>query len=84
MTSHFNTQVQLSDATLCYSTSDLTTLNDLSVTDMSCMNMTSIQELYSVLAQSVQQAQHLVANPQLTAPPMVVDHDDLRQQHNLE
>jgi hypothetical protein len=84
MTSHTNTCVPRSDDGLRYSDSNLTTLNNLSVTDQSCIDTTSMQELCQALTQSVGLAQHLLANPQLIAAFMAVDHDHLRQQQNQE
>jgi hypothetical protein len=79
MTLDSNTMVPLSNDELGDSVNDLVTLNDLSVTDLSRIDSTSIQELYQALSQFVGLAQHLLVNPQLTATTMVVDHDRLRQ-----
>jgi hypothetical protein len=51
ITSSSNTPVPLSNEGLRYSANDLVTLNDLFVTDLSCINTTSIQELHQALAQ---------------------------------
>jgi hypothetical protein len=63
MTSNSNTSVPLSDDGLYYSANDLASLNDLPVTDLSCIKTTSIQELYQAFAQSVELAQHLLQTP---------------------
>jgi hypothetical protein len=84
MTSHSKTPVPLSNDGLHYSASNLATLNDLSVIDMSCIDSTTIQELRQTLAQSVGLAQHQVANPWLIATTMVVDDDHLREQPDQE
>jgi hypothetical protein len=85
MTSHSNTPAPLFDDGLYYSTIDLATLNDLSVTDLSCIDSTSIQELRQVLGQSDVLAQHLLRNSRLTATTIVVvDRDRLRQEHDQE
>jgi hypothetical protein len=79
MTTHSNTPVPLSNDGLRYSTNGLVTLKYLSVTDLSCIDTTSIQELYQALTQSVGLTQHLLANPWLIAITMEVDHDYFRQ-----
>jgi hypothetical protein len=63
MTSCSKTPVPLSDDGLHYSSNHLATLNDRSVTDLSYIDTTTIQELHQALAQSVGLAQHLLANP---------------------
>jgi G3E family GTPase len=80
----FNTSVPLSDDNLCYSASNLTPLNDLSVTYLSLIDTTSIQEPRQALEQLVITVQQLLENPQLTPTAKVVDCDHLRQQHNQE
>jgi hypothetical protein len=84
MTSCSNTQAPLSDDGIRYCASNLATLHELSVTDLSCINTTSIQELRQALRQSVGLAQHLLSNLRLIATTMAVDHDCLRQQRNQE
>jgi hypothetical protein len=51
MTSYPNTPALLSDNEFCYSTSDLTTLTNPSVTDINSINAISIQELHQALGQ---------------------------------
>jgi hypothetical protein len=50
MTLHSNTLVSLFDNGLYYSAIDLATVNDLSVTNLSHINTTSIQELCEAIA----------------------------------
>jgi hypothetical protein len=84
MTSCFNTPALLYNDGLCFSTSDLATLNDLSVSDLSHIDTTSIQELCQALEQLVVLAQYLLGSPRLKATVMVVDYDHLRQQCDQE
>jgi hypothetical protein len=79
-----NTLAPLSDDGLRYSANDLTTLNNLSVTNLSHIDSSFNQELHQALGQSVALVQHLLGNPRLTATTMVVDCDHLRQQRNQE
>jgi hypothetical protein len=83
-TSCSNTPVPLFDDRLCYSASDLATLNDLLVTDLSNINTTSIQELCQALRKLVVLAQHLLENSWLRATAMVVDYEGLKQQRDQE
>jgi hypothetical protein len=74
----------LSDNRLHYSTRNLTTLKDLFIIDMSFIEAICIEELPQALGQSVELAQHLLANHHFTETAMVVDHDCLRQQCDQE
>jgi hypothetical protein len=79
MTSHSNTPAPLyDDDGLCYSASNLATLNDLSVTHQSRIDTIFIHELRQVLGQLVALVQHLLENPRPAATTMVVDRDCLR------
>jgi hypothetical protein len=82
MPSRSNTQVPLSNDGLCYSISELASLNDHTVTDLSHIHTTSIQELHQALGQSVVLVQYLLGNPRLTATVKVVDCNHLRQQQD--
>jgi hypothetical protein len=84
MTSGSNIPAPLSDNGLYYSASNLATLNDLSVTNLSRIDTTSIQELRQALGQSVVLVQHLLRNSWLIVTVMVVDGDYNRQQCNQE
>jgi hypothetical protein len=84
MTSCSNTFVPLGDDGLYYSPRDLTTLNDLSVTDLSWIDTTSIQKHRQAHVQSVELAQHWLANPQVMVTTKVVDRNCLRQQCDQE
>jgi hypothetical protein len=84
VTSRSNTTAPLSDDGLHYSANNLATLNNLSVTDLSCIDSTFFQEPYQSLALLVELAQPLLGNPRLTATTMVVECDHLRQPGDLE
>jgi hypothetical protein len=84
MTTCPNTSVPLSNDGIHYGTNNVATLYALSVTDLSHINNTSVHEPRQALAQSVGLAQHLLANPRLTATTIVIDLDLLRQQCNQE
>jgi hypothetical protein len=62
------------------STSNLVTLNDHSVADLSCINSTSIHEPLKALRESIALVQYLLENTGLAATTMAVEHDYLRQQ----
>jgi hypothetical protein len=78
VTSCSNMPAPLPDDGLYYCAYILTTLTNLSIININYINIISIQDLGQVLGQSVELAQHPIANPHFTASTILIDSDLLR------
>jgi hypothetical protein len=80
ITTYSNTATLLSTNEYPHSTSDLTSLTDLLVRDMTHIKAIYIQELYLAIGQSVRLTQHLQEISSYRATAREVNYDFLRQQ----